>query len=257
MKIFLLGVISILVLFSGCNILLPSNPEDKFKQEKVPMKDFKLAELQEERKDFPSSPLVQSNDNKIDKTNSNNDKNESSPHEKDDKDEIDNTNNVVETAPKPNVQSCEEISFVSPKVLDLLGCEIIQILAQPERVNSFKLKSKPDPSLPIANRLGIYPIQANGQGQNLEGVNLQKFQELVFSEKSYHFEMVKSCRFRPNIGLHFVKGDKAVEVLLSFSCNLWTFVYGETEKLENFDPIQSQLIFLNSLFSINTEDSST
>jgi hypothetical protein len=145
---------------------------------------------------------------------------------------------------------------VAPSVLDFLGCETIQILAKPDQVNSFLLKPKPDETLPIANRLGAYPIQIDGQGLNLEGTNLTKFQELVFSEKSYHFGMEKRCRFEPNIGLHFVKGDKAVEVLFSLPCNLWVFVYGGEEKLEDFDPIQSQLNFLNSLFPINTEEDS-
>jgi hypothetical protein len=169
----------------------------------------------------------------------------------------DDDDDNAEENEQPVVQNCEGISpDVSPSVLDFLGCETLQIIAKPDKVNSFLLESEPNETLPIANRLGAYPIQIDGQGLNLEGTNLIKFQEFVFSEESYHFGMEKRCRFEPNIGLHFTKGDKAVEVLFSVPCNLWLFVYGEEEKLEDFDPIQSQLNFLNSLFPIDTEEDS-
>ena len=137
------------------------------------------------------------------------------------KEEIANTNDVIQTT--ENIKSCDGIdSDISPKILDFLGCDIIQILSKPDQVNSFKLKSKPEPNISITNRLGVYPIQVDGQGQNLENADLQKFQALVFSEKSYSFDIEKGCRFRPDIGFHFVKDDKSVEILFSFSCSLWS-----------------------------------
>jgi hypothetical protein len=142
---------------------------------------------------------------------------------------------------------CEGV-MVEPRVLDFLSCEIVQILSQPDRVESFILEPQEEPELDEKYRLGLYPIKANGQGLNLEGDNLTLFQKLVFAESSYIFGMEKRCRFFPDVGLHFVKGDKAVEILFSKSCKLWRFIYGEEDKLEDFDPVQNQLTFLNSLF---------
>ncbi len=139
---------------------------------------------------------------------------------------------------------------VAPRVLKFLSCEVAQILLQPDYVESFLLEPHKKPDLDEMYRLGPYPIRVNGQGRNLEGENLEKFQKLVFDEKSYVFEggMVKRCRFTPDAGLHFVKGDKAVEVLFSVSCNLWMFIDEKEKKLEDFDPISKKLIFLNVLF---------
>ncbi len=163
-------------------------------------------------------------------------------------------NNGVEQQSAPNLPDCDGIpSNVSPRVLSFLTCKVVQILSQPEKVESFLLIPKADTSVPRTNRLGRFPIKADGQGLNLEGENLDKFKKLVFSEDSYRFGWKKKCRFSPDVGLHFVKGDKAVEVLFSLDCNLWLFVYGEEEKLEDFDPIQSQFTFLNSLFPVDME----
>ena len=151
-----------------------------------------------------------------------------------------------------NLQSCDGIPasiVVEPRVQQFLGCKIIQVLAQPERVESFKVKSNKNPNLPPEIRLGEYPIEPDGQGRNLNDMEIKNLQGWFFAEKNYHFGMEKRCRFRPDMGLHFVKGDEAVEVLFSFSCNLWLFVYKEEEKLEDFDPVQTELTALrDSLF---------
>jgi len=150
------------------------------------------------------------------------------------------------------LQPCEGIPSVlkvDPRVQEFLTCDIIQILAQPERVESFRLKPKPNASLPDKNRLGNYPIEENGQGRNLSQTELNNLQTLFWAENSYFFKASKRCRFRPDIGLHFVKGEQSVEVLFSFSCNLWLFFYKGEEKLEDFDRVQAQLLKLdNSLF---------
>jgi hypothetical protein len=168
-----------------------------------------------------------------------------------DTEEMTNNNGGEQTSVSEQVPDCEGIpSNVSPRVLTFLTCKVVQIFSQPDRVESFLLKPKPDTSVPKINRLGSFPIEADGQGLNLEGTNLEKLQKLVFSENSYHFGMEKRCQFRPDVGLHFVKGDEAAEILFSLDCNLWLFVYEENEKLEDFDPIQPQLTFLNALFPI-------
>ena len=150
-------------------------------------------------------------------------------------------------------QPCKGISSdvkVDSRVQAFLSCEMIQILAQAERVESFRLKAKPNPSLPQKNRLGNYPIEENGQGRNLSQAEIKDLQKLFFSEQSYYFEASKRCRFLPEMGFHFVKNEQSVEVLFSFSCNLWLFFYKGEEKLEDFDYVQEPLLKLGkSLFS--------
>ncbi|MEK8020920.1 MAG: hypothetical protein VSS75_028955 [Candidatus Parabeggiatoa sp.] len=158
-----------------------------------------------------------------------------------------------DTQSTQQAQPCKGISSdvkVDSRVQAFLGCEIIQILAQPERVESFRVKAKPNPSLPQKNRLGNYPIEENGQGINLTQVEIKDLHKLFFSEKSYYFEASKRCRFLPEMGFHFVKNEQSVEVLFSFSCNLWLFFYKGEEKLEDFDYVQEPLLKLGkSLFS--------
>ena len=154
------------------------------------------------------------------------------------------------TLPVP--QPCQGIPSdvkVDSRVQTFLGCKIIRILAQPERVESFRLKPEPNASLPEKNRLGNYPIEDNGQGRNLTNAQIKDLQKLFFSENSYYFYASKRCPFSPDIGLHFVRGEQSVEVLFSFDCNLWLFFDDGDEKLEDFDSVQEQLLKLgHSLF---------
>jgi len=161
-----------------------------------------------------------------------------------------------EIAPAQTSQSCEGIPSgvkVDLRVQKFLNCDIIQILAQPERVESFRVKPIADSSVPAANRLGNYPIEDNGQGRDLTKTEIKDLQKLFFAKGSYYFRMEKRCRFRPDTGLHFVKGNKSVEVIFSFSCDLWLFVHKGKGKLEDFDPVQKELLTLrNALFPPET-----
>ena len=163
----------------------------------------------------------------------------------------------AETQAIEPLQPCEGIRSgitIAPQVQKFLTCEIIAILSQPDKVESFRVKAiKADASIPVKNQLGHYEI--NEQGQDLTGKNLDLFQALVFSEKSYIFDMEKRCRFYPNVGLYFIKDDKSVAVLFATSCSLWQFVYGDDEKLEDFDPVHEQLTLVNHLFPVKTEGS--
>ncbi len=147
------------------------------------------------------------------------------------------------------VSICDGIAAnISPSVLDFLTCPVAKILLQPDRVESYKVKPKPNMNIPEQERLGPFPIEMNGQGRNLEGENLKKFQALLLTENSYVFGKEKRCRFRPEMGLHFIKGNEAVEVLFSVPCRLWLFVYRDVKKLEDFDRILDKMAFMNSLF---------
>jgi hypothetical protein len=148
------------------------------------------------------------------------------------------------------VSVCDGIAAnMSPSVLDFLTCPVAKILLQPDRVESYKVKPKPNLNIPEQERLGPFPIEINGQGRNLEGENLRKFQALLLTENSYVFGKEKRCRFRPEMGLHFIKGNEAVEVLFSVPCRLWLFVYRDVKKLEDFDRILDKMAFLNFLFT--------
>jgi len=161
------------------------------------------------------------------------------------------------------VLPCEGIPSyikVDPPVQEFLTCDVVQILAQPERVQTFKVKPKPDSSVPEENKLGNYPIVEGdeGKGRDLAESEINKLKKLFFSESSYHFAASKRCRFAPNIGLHFIKGEESVEVLLDFPCNIWTFVYKKEEKLEDFDAVREELLNLhNSVFPPPPTETST
>jgi len=164
-----------------------------------------------------------------------------------------------ETTPVETPEPCEgmpQALKVEASVQEFLTCEVIQVLAQPGSVESFRVKPDPDPSLPEKNRLGDYPIigeDEGGKGRNLTDAEVKDLQKLFFAESSYHFGMEKRCRFRPDTGLHFVKGNQSVDVLFSFSCDLWLFVHKGKEKLEDFDPVHKKLLTLrNALFPPET-----
>ena len=144
--------------------------------------------------------------------------------------------------PRPQ-PPCEGMAAdaVSPRVQEFLSCEVIRILAKPDRVQSFRVKSEPNPAVPESERLGNYPIEPGGAGAHLSAEQLKNLQSLFFSEKSYVFGAEKRCKFRPEIGLHFIRGQEAVDVLFSFDCELWLFIHKGKEKLEDFDPVRKQL----------------
>lgn len=157
---------------------------------------------------------------------------------------------------RPPAPPCEGVAAdaVSPEVQKLLGCKVIQILAaKPDRVQSFKVKPKPDETVPEDKRLGKYPIEPNGEGAKLTDEQVKELRKLIFSDKSYVFGAEKRCQFSPDMGLHFVRGQEAVDILFSFDCDLWLFVHKKDEKLEDFDPIKKPLKELRkSLFPENS-----
>jgi hypothetical protein len=147
-----------------------------------------------------------------------------------------------------SVQPCDGLPDtieVDMAVQEFLTCDLIRILAQPDVVQSFGVKPKPDTSVPPQYRLGDFPIEQNGQGPDLSESQLKELQTLLFSEKSYVFIAQKRCRFMPQIGLDFLKGQDSAQVLLSYPCQLWLFVYKDIVKLEDFDPVANALMKLH------------
>ncbi|RKZ91561.1 MAG: hypothetical protein DRR19_06845 [Candidatus Parabeggiatoa sp. nov. 1] len=140
---------------------------------------------------------------------------------------------------------------VTPKVQRFFGEAVINILANPERVESFRVAYLKKSNTPLKKKVAGYPVLA--QGPTLNDTQLKQFQSLVFSEKSYIFEADKRCMFFPDFGLRFVKGDKQVEILLSFYCDILLFAHEGKEKLEDCDPISKALGELrDALFPVKT-----
>ncbi|QTA86524.1 hypothetical protein [Desulfonema magnum] len=136
---------------------------------------------------------------------------------------------------------------VPPDVKDFLGDQMISVIAAPERVESFRVNAEQEKA--SSEALAGFPISK--QGPNLNEEQLKKIQSLIFDENSYHFGIEKSCKFRPEVGLKFIKGGEAVVILLSFSCDLWLFAQGDDEKIEDSDPVREELIELAySLFPL-------
>ncbi len=161
-------------------------------------------------------------------------------------------NELSENQMRPPPCSGIATGLVSPRVQEFLTCDLIKILAKPDNVQSFKVKPVADISVPEKERLGNYPIEPNGKGLDLNAEQLKSLQKLIFSEKSHVFGFEKRCNFRPEIGLHFVKGNESVEMLFSFACDLWSFVHKDKQKLEDFDPVHNDLVKLyNSLFPVS------
>lgn len=155
------------------------------------------------------------------------------------------------TLPKEAEKPKESEKPKDPKmtVQNFFGAEVYQILSSPERVESFRMFPEPaSKEVPANKQLAGFPIEKIGP--LLTNDQIKTFQTLVLSDRSYLFEVEKRCFFRPDTGLRFTKGQNTVEILLSYSCDLWQFsVQGDT-KTEDFDPVKIELInFRQSLFS--------
>lgn len=134
---------------------------------------------------------------------------------------------------------------VARDVKNFLGEKMLAVIAAPDQVESFRLNSAQDKNSP--KTLAGFPILK--QGPDLNQDQIKKIQSLIFDVNSYHFGVEKSCKFQPEMGLKFIKEDKVIDVLFSFSCDLWLFAHEGEEKIEDSDPVRETLIqFAYSLF---------
>jgi len=134
-------------------------------------------------------------------------------------------------------------------VPSFFGAAIYQILSSPERVESFRVFPEPaNKEVPANKQLAGFPIEQIGP--TLTNDQIKTFQTLVLADRSYLFEVEKRCFFRPDTGLRFTKGQNTVDILLSYSCDLWQFSSSGDIKIEDFDPVKTELLdFRKSLFS--------
>lgn len=122
------------------------------------------------------------------------------------------------------------VNGVSEKVAQFLGSEILDIIKNPEAVESYKIKIKKS-----ARGTGIagYPIIKRGPGLTTQQID--QIRSVLLDKNTYLFDVVKKCLFLPEYALKFRKGASEVVVLLCFSCEELTFVYNGRELLEDFD----------------------
>ena len=123
--------------------------------------------------------------------------------------------------------------------------QVLEILANPDRVQVAQVKAE------SITKFGEYPIES--ERGVLKDQQIAKFKQLLFSKNSYMFGVEKRCSFYPQVALKFIKNKaeikNKVDVFLSFSCNMWLFVYNNKAALEDFDSIEKDLsnfFFTNS-----------
>ena len=78
-----------------------------------------------------------------------------------------------------------------------------------------------------------YPVK--GKGPDLAPKQIERLQLMLLDENTYLFDVVKKCLFLPEYAFRFVRGDRSVIVLVCYSCEELTFVYGGRELLEDFN----------------------
>ncbi len=136
------------------------------------------------------------------------------------------------------------------EIRELLGDKIIDILSNPDHVESFQVSHQLSKNK--ANTLHGYPIL--DKGNPLEGSSLTQFQSLIFDKDSYVLGITKRCRFFPDSALRFTKKEETVTILFSFSCNQWIFIQGDSEVYEDFDPVRLPLLkVIKDLFPGNRQ----
>lgn len=129
----------------------------------------------------------------------------------------------------------------SRQVIEFLGNDIIDILKNPDRVESYRVKFTKTGK---GNNLGGYPVTA--KGPDLAPKQVERLQAILLDGNTYLFDVVKKCLFLPEYAFRFVRGEKNVIVLICYSCEELTFVFQGRELLEDFNRATSRLKVLTA-----------
>lgn len=127
----------------------------------------------------------------------------------------------------------------SPRVAEFLGPDVVAILSAPDRVEPFLLEPALSADAKGPGTIAGYAWKARGAA--FEVADLRAFQNLALDAASYDFEIAKKCPMVPEYAIRFMKGEAAVDVLLSFQCTMWEYVYKDARKREDFDPARDPL----------------
>ena len=139
-----------------------------------------------------------------------------------------------------SVQASETPSKkIPPSVKKFHGDERLAILKQADRIEAFRVDGMVQPK---QNTAGGYKILS--KGKSLSKQQTQVFQQLLFSEKSYAFEVAKGCEPIPGIVLRVYSKKEFVDVIFCFQCDMWGFQHKGKSKWEDFDPARPKLVNL-------------
>ena len=122
-------------------------------------------------------------------------------------------------------------------VRDFLGAEILGIVSEPDRAEVYDVAILDVRGNGFSDRF----VRQASQPRVLTFSQLQRVRGFILDEKSYVFEGMKNCLFRPTKAFDVIRGGDRVTVFLDFSCAIWVFAYGETGRLEDFDPVAKPL----------------
>jgi hypothetical protein len=128
------------------------------------------------------------------------------------------------------------IPAFDPKVKEWLGDDLLALIADPERIKSYRIVPKKEAS---QDSVVGYPIVQ--LGLDLTPKQRVQFQWLLLDQQSYRTESLKKCLFLPEYAFTFHKGDAASTVLLATSCAQIQFLAGGKTLLRDCDPALPKL----------------
>ena len=132
----------------------------------------------------------------------------------------------------------------SQKVKMFFGDDIIDIIRNPDRVESYKLKPKKSKK---GKTLHGYPIVK--KGNNLTTEQISSLTSILLDEKTYDFTIAKKGFIFPEYAFIFQKGENRLTVLVCYYRKELMFFHGNRELKEDFDSaLQKMKSITNKLF---------
>ncbi len=128
--------------------------------------------------------------------------------------------------------SCDSVPVHSDPVLAFHGQSQLDILVSPDHVESYRLEPYSFGSKEPGDRFAGYLVIT--KGPHLNGRQEIEIFPLLLDPGNYGFEFSQGCEFTPGVGLRFLKGSRAVDMLICFSCNEWQFEHADRVVGEEF-----------------------
>lgn len=122
------------------------------------------------------------------------------------------------------------------QVSELIGQPNYEVLAMPEKVESFRVVPKF-----FNNSMTLDDLQLEKQGRDLNPAQIGQVTGWLFDEQSYIFEPSKRCPFEAQEGLSFHRNGQRVEVLFSYSCKKLYILGPGGRGIEDIDPIAKDI----------------
>ena len=93
-----------------------------------------------------------------------------------------------------------------------------------------------------------------GEPVRIPGTDRETLRDLLLDEGSYELEIAKGCEPVFGVGVSFVVGEQAVDVLFCFQCDiLAVYQDGRVVGDEDFDPARTRLVALVKKFFPNDD----